>query len=303
MDVAAFDVSKSELVYSHGALWGRFGNERSSICSYLESLPAGSTVAMEATGRYHLALAQLAYARGFRVVVANPRRVHSFIRSTSFRGKTDRTDAQALGLYVASQGEKLRSYAPACEQASKVRDLTRERQALADAKASLAQSLSLSKEALAAAGKGLDEAIALIERELVAVLGQVPEYKLMLDIPGVGPVVAAGLLGLLMSYDFVSADSFVAFLGMDPRANDSGPREGKRYISGQGDALGRRLAFLAGMAGMRTPAWKEYAQKQRDKGLSGTETALIVGRKIARTAWSIYKRKTPFLPERISNRG
>lgn len=302
MDVAAFDVSKSELVYSHGALWGRLRNERSSICSYLAGLPTGSTVAMEATGRYHMPLAQLAYARGFRVIVANPRRVHSFIRSTCFRGKTDRTDAQALGLYVASQGEKLRSFVPAPEQASKVRDLTRERQALADAKASLSQSLSLSKEALATASKGLDEAIAILERELVALLESVPEYKLVLEIPGVGPVVAAGLLGLLMSYDFASADSFVAFLGMDPRSNDSGPREGKRYISGQGDALGRRLAFVAGMAGMRTPAWKPYAQMQRDKGLSGTETALIVGRKIARTAWSVYKRKTPFSPERISKR-
>lgn len=302
MDVWAFDVSKRELAFSCGSRQGKLDNRAPSIGSLLEGLPAGSTVAMEATGRYHRELAELACAKGFRVVVANPRRVKSFVRSTAHRGKTDRTDAMALARYVEAQGGALRAYAPAPELASRVRALARERRALSDARGSLGQSLALSEEARRAAEAGLGEAIAIVDRELAADLESVPEYRLMLQIPGVGPVVAAGLLGLLMSHDFASADSFVAYLGMDPRPNDSGSRQGRRYVSGQGDALGRRLAFLAGMAGMRTPAWKAYAQRHRDKALSGTEIALIVGRKIARTAWSLYTHKTPFDPERISRR-
>ena len=226
----------------------------------------------------------------------------AFARSTRARGKCDRTDAASIALYVESQQETLKEYKPAPETATKIRELTRERQAITDAKASLSQSLISCPKAAKAAAKGLDEAIKTLDAQLTSILSGVPEYKLLLEIPGVGPIVAAGMLGLLMSFDFATADSFVAYLGMDPRPNDSGSMTGKRYVSGQGDSLVRRLAFLAGMAGKRTAAWKDYAQKQADKGLSGTEVALIVGRKIARAAWSIHKSKTPFDPQRISSR-
>lgn len=302
MDVAAFDVSKRELVFSHRGRGGKLANEDLAIGAFLKGLPLGSTVAMEATGRYHLPLANIAFNRGFRVVVANPRRVSAFTRSTRARGKCDRTDAAAIALYVESQKDSLRNYNPAPETALRVRALTRERQVIVDAKASLSQSLIASPEVARAASKGLDQAINALETELLKILSDIGEYRLLLGIPGVGPVVAAGMMGLLMSFDFATADSFVAYLGMDPRPNDSGSRAGKRYVSGQGDALVRRLAFLAGMAGKRTTAWKDYAQKQTDKGLSGTETALIVGRKIARAAWSIYKKKQPFSQQRISSR-
>jgi transposase len=301
MHVAAFDVSKLELEISHGSRGGKARNDAVGIVAVLDELPAGCTVAMEASGPYHLQLAHLAYARGFRVVVANPRRVNAFVRSTRYRGKTDRTDARAIALYVQSQITELRDFAPAPEKASLVRELTRQRQALTSAKASLLQSLGRC-EAATAACAGLDQGIELVERELAAELADVPEYKLLLGIPGVGPTVAAGLLGLLMSYDFASSDSFVAYLGMDPRPNDSGAKTGRRYISSEGDALARRLAYLAGMAALRTPAWKPYTERQRAKGLPGTAVALIVGRKIARAAWSIYKHKKPFSPERISSK-
>jgi transposase len=257
---------------------------------------------MEASGRYHMPLANLAHEMGFRVVVANPRRVSAFVRSTRSRGKTDRTDARSLAQYVQSQSDALRDYSPAPDHASRVRDLVRERQALVDAKASLEQSLVHSPQVLEVACEGINQAIASLDKQLKACLSKIREYQLICEIPGVGPVVAASLVALLMSYDFVSADSFVAYLGMDPKPSDSGAHKGKRHVSGQGDATARRLAFMAGMTGMRTSAWKEYAQKQKGKGLSGTETALIVGRKIVRTAWSIYTHKQPFDPKRISQR-
>jgi transposase len=300
MHVAAFDVSKLELELCHGPRGGKLRNDETGIVSVLDELPAGCTVAMEASGSYHLQLAHLAHARGFRVVVANPRRVNAFVRSTRYRGKTDRTDARAIALYVQSQSAELRDFAPPPQKAHRVRELTRKRQALTSAKASLLQSLGRC-EAASAACVGLDEGIGLLERELATELADVPEYKLLLGIPGVGPTVAAGLLGLLMSYDFASSDSFVAYLGMDPRPNDSGAKTGRRYISSEGDALARRLAYLAGLAALRTNAWKPYAQRQRAKGLPGTAVALIVGRKIARATWSIYKHKKPFSAERISS--
>jgi transposase len=300
MRVAAFDVAKKSLEFSLDRRSGTLANEESSIVRFLERLPAGWVVAMEATGRYHRDLARLAYDRGFRVIVANPRRVHSYVGATCRRGKTDRTDAQAIALYVQSQGSELRDFVPPSPRAARIRELTRQRQTLVDVKASIAQSLGRTSPAAQAAARGLDDGVESLERELAAELGQVPEYKLLLSIPGVGPTVAAGFLGLLLTCDFATADSFVAYLGLDPRPNDSGAKTGRRYISGQGDATVRRLAYMAGMSAQRTPALKDYAQKQKDKGLPSTAVSLIVGRKIARTAWSVYKRKTPFVAERLS---
>ena len=105
MHVSAFDVSKSELVYWSSCQTGKLSNQERPIRGFLSKLPKGSTVAMEASGRYHVPLANLAHEMGFRVVVANPRRVSAFVRSTRSRGKTDRTDARSLARYVQSESD------------------------------------------------------------------------------------------------------------------------------------------------------------------------------------------------------
>jgi transposase len=299
MQVAAFDVSKKELVYSVLGKAGKLVNQEAEIESLLSRFPSETLVAMEATNCFHLPLANMAYAKGFRVVVANPRRVKAFAKATAARGKSDKVDARSIEQYIQAQHEVLQNYVPRSEFAQKIQDLSRERQSLVEALSSLRQSLDGTTEAARRALVGLEEAIKIIDAELRIDLEGQEEYHLLLTIPGMGPTTTAGLLALLMSFDFVSADSFVAFLGMDPRPDDSGERTGRRKISSNGHALGRRLAYMAGLSGMRTQTWKPYAQKQRDKGLSGKETAIIVGRKIVRTAWSLHKHKTSFSQQRV----
>src|SRR3569832_699463 len=170
MHVSAFDVSKSELVYWSSCQTGKLSNQERPIRGFLSKLPKGSTVALEASGRYHMPLANLAHEMGFRVVVANPRRVSAIVRSTRSRGKTDRTDARSLARYVQSQCVALRVYSPPPEHASKVRDLVRQRQALIDARASLEQSLIDSPQALAVACQGIKQAIATLDKQLKACL-------------------------------------------------------------------------------------------------------------------------------------
>lgn len=47
-------------------------NKPASLKTFLRSLPAQSCIAMEATGRYHQELADLAHQQGLRVYVLNP---------------------------------------------------------------------------------------------------------------------------------------------------------------------------------------------------------------------------------------
>jgi transposase len=72
--VYGVDVSKATLVigqYESTAL-SEIGNTPEPIAAWLTSLPAGSIVAMEATGIYHRLLAHLAHAAGMAVYVLNP---------------------------------------------------------------------------------------------------------------------------------------------------------------------------------------------------------------------------------------
>ena len=61
------------------------------------------------------------------------------------------------------------------------------------------------------------------------------------SIKGVGPVVGPALLNPLEHFVFASADSFVAYTGLDPCPDDSGQRSGRRRLSKHGPSELRRL--------------------------------------------------------------
>ena len=116
----------------------------------------------------------------------------------------------------------------------------------------------------------------------------------MCTISGVGPVIGTALVNTLERVPLKSADAFVAFTGLDPRPDDSGQHRGKRRLSKRGPAELRRLLYMAAMAGITTKTWKPLYEYYRAKGLSSTATLVILARRIARTAWSIYTYKTEF---------
>ena len=63
----------------------------------------------------------------------------------------------------------------------------------------------------------------------------------------------------------------------------------------------RRLLYLAAMSAIKTKTWRPLYDHYRAKGLSSTATLVILARRIARTAWSIYTHKTEFDPLRLTN--
>ena len=77
--VFGVDVAKDQLVVGrHGQRPGttEVGNDADNVQKWLSTLPRGSVVAMESTGKYHVLLARLAHAAGMRVLVINARDVH-----------------------------------------------------------------------------------------------------------------------------------------------------------------------------------------------------------------------------------
>lgn len=284
-------------------------NKLAALKAFLRTLPAQSGIAMEATGSYHLCLAELAHELGFRVYVLNPRDLYHYAKGVGLRAKTDRVDAALIARYLANEGARLRLYEPATAEQRQIDGLLRQRAKIVSLKTALqlacAEARSIRAET-ASVLKGFAALLKKIDRQLAVLQQAIPEraeqVERLKSIPGVGPLTACWLANLLERVKFRNSDALVAFAGMDPRPCDSGQKRGKRRLSKRGPAEGRRLLFNAAMAGARTAAWKDIYTRCREQGWASTAAILIVARKILRIALAMHKTQTGFDPLFIGKR-
>lgn len=282
-------------------------NERKSLVAFLNSVPKGSRIGLEATGSYSELLADLAHQRGFKVFLLNPKDTRHYAKAMGLRGKTDRVDAKLIARYVAHEYPKLHTYLPPTPVQRQIDKLIKRRAKLTSLKTALKLTfgdLSDFRLEVKATLKTLDLLLDKIDQRIAQVTAQLPQRNLaqqrLQTIVGVGPLVGASLLNVLERIPFRNADAFIAFIGYDPRPNDSGKKVGRRRLSKRGPGEMRRLLFNAAMSAIKTKTWLPIYQQYRQKGLSTTATLVIIARRIARTAWSIYKHNTVFNPKRIT---
>ena len=296
--VYGVDVSKAILVvgrYEDEALV-QIDNTLESISAWLVRLPAGSVIAMEATGTYHRMLAQLAHAAGVVVYVLNPQTLKHYAKAIGQRGKTDRIDARMIARYVVHEAAKLRGWQPPAVAADTLSRLLVRRRALVNARETLRQSLSglaelkAHRQTLMASFKRMLSNVDLLIRAEIERLPQMAAlYRRLMTIVGVGHVVAAQLVAALSMLHFTRADAFIAYTGLDPRPDDSGQHRGKRRLSKHGPALLRCQLYNAGMAAANSKLFKPLYQQLRGRGLASTQAIVILARKIARIAFALYK--------------
>jgi transposase len=303
------DVSKDYLIVAcaqQSFAHTKLANRRAVLFAWLKQLPAGSRIGMEATGSYHELLARLAHRLGLSVYVLNPKDLRHYAKATGQRAKTDRVDAAVVARYVAKEHEHLHSWYPPSAVQRQLQRLMRRRAKLTSARSSMRATLrdvtSLRAHSRALL-KHFDAVIAKIDaqaRELIKADQQREQAFQRLDaIPAVGHAVGIGLLTSLERWALPRADAFVAFIGLDPRPEDSGKKSGRRRLSKRGDPELRRLLYVAAMSASRTRAWAPLYQRALARGLSRIEALVVLARHIARTAWSIYTHKTDFDPQRL----
>ena len=309
VDCFAADVSKRELVIAvYPAEVGvkRIANQEAVISAWLDTLPAGSVIAMEATGTYHRRLADLAHTRGLVVYVVNPRDVYYYVRGMGARGKTDPSDAKLLARYVAHERAHLHPYLPPSALCERLTTLLERRAVLVRTRQALTQSLA-DLPALAGEKRNLFEAVAAllcgIDQELAALTSSDASTAKLVSrlktISGVGPLVASLLCALFKRFAFRHADALIAYLGLDPRPNESGQHRGRRRLSKRGHPEWRRLLIAAAMSAARTQAWRDYVNLQRAKALPATAVHVILARKMLRTAFALYKNGQDFMPPSV----
>jgi transposase len=282
-------------------------NQRTALLAFLKGLPAGSRIGVESTGSYHEVFAELAHQLGFLVFVLNPKDTRHYAKAVGVRGKTDRVDAELIARMIAHEHTKLHAWIPPTPQQREMDRLIKRRATLISLREAVEMSLhELSGFAadLKALRTRFNQLIARLDLRVKALVEASPERKQnftrLCTITGVGPVVGTALVNTLERVPLKSADAFVAFTGLDPRPDDSGQHRGKRRLSKRGPGELRRLLYLAAMSAIKTKTWRPLYEHYRAKGLSSTATLVILARRIARTAWSIYTHKTEFDPGRLT---
>ena len=297
------DVAKDELVIhclGQPSIL-RLGNNAGEIRAWLRQLPQGSTVAMESTGKYHQLLAKLAHAAEMRVYVLNARRLYFYARGLEVRAKTDRVDAGIIARYVAEHADKLHQWQPPSAEHARIDEMIRRRAIAVVKRESLRQSMGDCKE-LKAEFNNLDRAlqafVRAIDRKIDELIKADQKLRsartLIASVIGFGPVGSALLAVLLERLPFATSDALVAYSGCDPRPDDSGRKRGRRKLTKSGPGYMRKQWFMVGFSAARAKALKPLYQALRARGLATTEAAMILGRKLLRVAYAVWKTKCPF---------
>ena len=279
---------------------------RAAIRRWLKTLPAGTRIGIESTGTLHRELVRCAIAEGHVVYVLNARDLSHYARALGRRAKTDRLDAQLIARYVSHEHAHLHPYRLPTQLHTQLDELITRRHQVVVHQGALRQSFSGMSQPLSGVKRVLRQMDVLIEQidaQLSALVAKdeqlAPLAGRLKGMVGFGPLLSTTMAHALRRHEFKSSDSFIAFVGLDPRARDSGQLRGRRFLSKRGPAEMRRLLFTAAMSAARTKLWRPFYQRYRDRGLPTTAALVILARKLARIAFSINKHGSLFDPERV----
>lgn len=302
------DVSKAELVVAIGPDRQpcSVANDAASISSWLKQIPQHALIAMESTGRYHGLLAHLASQAGLKVFVLNARDVFFYARALGTRAKTDGVDAGVIARYLGEHHGRLHPWQPASSLQQRLQDLLTRRAQVVMHRSALRQvfaGIDLQGIELTNLQVAFDACVRSIDDQVQALIASDARMAQgcarLRTITGIGPQTSALLATLLSRLEFANADALVAYSGLDPRPNDSGTKRGRRRLSKKGPPLLRRQMYLAGFAASHSKALKPLYQAIRAKGFTTTEALVILGRKLLRVAFAVWKGTEAFDASRL----
>jgi transposase len=261
-----------------------------------------SHVCMEATSTYYEGLAMALAEAGWRVSVVNPLQIKAFAESRLIRQKTDRADAHTIALFCSQQNPPLWS-APAPE----VRELQRLLARLEAVQGMRTQELNRLHEAQGIARESverllntLDEELRLLKQQIDDHIDRHPGLKeqtyLLKSIPGVGDTLSAYMMAWLPVARLDDVRAAVAFVGLSPKARESGTSlRGKAILCKMGHSRLRKMLYMPAMNAMRfNPAAKALATRLREAGKPGKLILGAIMRKLVHWIYGVLKSRQVF---------
>ena len=207
-------------------------------------------IVIEATGGWETAVVSALAVAKLPVVVVNPKQVRDFAKAMGHFAKTDSLDAKVLALFAERIKPPLRALPDEAQRvladvAGRRLQLVRMR---AQEKARLATVPAIARKDVEQHIAWMDKRIAKLDANLQDRLKKSPLWchkaTLLDSAPGVGEVTTFSMLADLPELGTLNRQKISALVGLAPFPDDSGKRQGKRYIRG-GRAEVRCVLYMA----------------------------------------------------------
>ena len=271
---------------------------------------AGSSVhaCMEATGRYHEALAEALVEAGHVVSVLNPLVIQRYAQCRLSRTKTDPTDAALLAEFCHKESPA--PWSPPAPEFRDLQELVRHAHALGEARQVAKNQLGagLRCEHVAASLtkliRTLDTQIDEVWHRIKSLVATRPQLKwqseLLVSIPGIGEKTAAIILAEVQDISrFNDVRQLVAFAGLCPKERQSGSSvRGKPQLSKVGNARLRKALYMPALVAKRwNPLLKAAAERLAARGKTKMAIQGALMRKLLHLVFGILKNRKPFEAE------
>jgi transposase len=284
----------------------RFGNDPRKVEGVLRRLPAGTKIALEATGTWWW-FVEKARAMGHEVYLSHPKQTKAI---ASARLKSDKVDAPMLGKLLKADLLPMVWIPP--EKERYVRELLSHRARLSRNRTGVINELHAvygkrnvevsgmlwhqvrpvayrAEELSGYAGrivrenvellKVLNQQIGGLDKEFREVAEKDVQARRLTTIGGVGPVTAVAVscwVGEIQR--FANAKKLVSYFGLAPTVRQSAGKERHGHISKEGNRMVRSLIVQAALSHIRFskgPARKQYlgVQKRRGKKIARVAAA------------------------------
>lgn len=272
---------------------------------------------MEATGCYHDRLVLVLHKHNIAQTVVNPKYSHHYNKMLGSITKTDSQDAMRLAEFGRQYADKLPLFKMPEAQELRTKalyaDLRIFKKNLQALKNQLhARSLSLMSEHtehLNDLVKHYEDCIAKIEKELYSIVKaqHKADYKLLINIPGLGKVCVTALImayhSFIQSGGKPNAKAFCKHLGLAPMIFQSGKRKAKSRLGRSADPTLVAALFLGMKSAITTckkdNPMKTFAKRLIERGFSFRKACIAVVHKVVRIAWAVLTTQQPYQPDYI----
>lgn len=263
-------------------------------------------IVCEATGNYHLRLAKFTYDLGSKFSSVNPFIIKRYSDIMMKRAKTDRIDSSLIARYgfefkpkqtlqLPQSRIKMKQLLKAIEDIHQTEQDYRNRlEAHSVNPYGVKEVEDTYRQVLQVTATKREE----MEHELIKIAkSQHPQsYKLLISIPGVGPIGSAVIIAFFGRFEtFETSKQVISFIGTNPSIIESGKFKGKSRMSRKGSSYIRKKLYMCAISASRhNHMCNQLYQRLQSRGMAKKPALVAVMNKLIKQAFGILKSDKPY---------